>query len=145
MSSASIIFLGYASLLLVGGSHAAQVYRCTQADGGISFQQQACAGDGERIETGEAQSAWSPLRSGEKSLYKQYRKRDRNWLKHKRKLAKSNARKKPGPAKLRACWNKGRQLETISAKLRRGYSPAEGEGLRRRRDSYEDYLRTFCP
>ncbi len=145
MSSASLLFLGFVSFLLIGSSHAAQVYRCTQADGGISFQQQACAGDGERIETGEAQPVWSPLRSGEKSLYKQYRKRDRDRLKHKRKLAKSNARKKPGPAKLRACWNKGKQLEAVSAKLRRGYSPAEGEGLRRRRDNYEDYLRTFCP
>jgi hypothetical protein len=28
--------------------------------------------------------------------------------------------------------------------LRRGYKPAEGERLRRRRDDYEEYLRAFC-
>ncbi|WP_456380070.1 DUF4124 domain-containing protein [Thiolapillus sp.] len=145
MSSASIPVLGFILFLLIGSSHGAQVYRCTQPDGSISFQQQACTGDGERIETGEAQPVWSSLRSGEKSLHKQYRKRDQERLKHKRKQAKIPAGKKPGSAQLRACWNKRKQLEAVSAKLRRGYSPAAGEGLRRRRDNHQDYLRTFCP
>ncbi len=145
MSATRILFFGLVPFLLMEGSHGAQVYRCTQPDGSVSFQQQACVNGGERIETGEAQPVWSSLRSGEKSLYKQYRKRDRERLQRKRQLAKNNARKKPGAAALRACWNKRKQLEAVRAKLRRGYSPAAGENLRRKRDNYEDYLRTFCP
>lgn len=143
MSCNNFYFSGFLFLLLAGSCHAAQVYRCPQPDGSISFQQQACAEGGTRVETGEAQAVWASLRSGERSLYDQYRKRDKAKLKHKQQIARS--RKKPETADDRTCWKKRQQLESVSARLRRGYKAAKGNELRRKRDSYEDYLRIFCP
>ena len=142
MSKASICIFCVISLIPVS-SPAAQVYRCVQPDGSISFQQQACKNKGTRIETGEAQAVWANLRSGEQSLYDRYRKRDKAKLKHKQQIARS--RKKPETADDRSCWKKRQQLESVSAKLRRGYKASKGNELRRRRDSYEGYLRRFCP
>jgi hypothetical protein len=42
------------------------------------------------------------------------------------------------------CWNKRRQLEEVNWKLRHGYRPVEGVKLRRRRQSYEDYIGRYC-
>ncbi|WP_293652440.1 DUF4124 domain-containing protein [Thiolapillus sp.] len=142
MSKASICFFFIISFLPIS-SQAAQVYRCVATDGSVSFQQQACEGEGTRMETGEAQAVWASLRSGEQSLYDQYRKRDRDRLKRKRQIARN--RQKPRTADDRTCWKKREQLESVSARLRRGYKASQGNELRRRRDSYEDYLRTFCP
>jgi hypothetical protein len=130
-------------VLLAEAAAAAEVYRCSQPDGSISFQQQACPHRGQRIETGEAQSVWAPLRSGEKALYQHYQKRDRQRLAHKRKVRKQAARQ--SVADERACLAKRQKLESVSAELRRGYKAGRGESLRRRRDNYEEYLRRFCP
>ena len=143
MSSAKHLVFSFILCLLAGSSQAAQVYRCTQADGHVSFQQQACAGEGTRIETGEAQAVWASLRSTEKSLYEQYRKRDQERRHRKQRLAKNRTHTKS--ADPRTCWKKRKQLESVSAKLRQGYKPSKGDELRRRRDYYEDYLRLFCP
>ncbi|WP_457665691.1 DUF4124 domain-containing protein [Thiolapillus sp.] len=143
MSKASICFFTLVSFLSAN-TQAAQVYRCVTADGSISFQQQACEGKGTRMESGEAQAVWTSLRAGEHSLYDQYRKRDKARLKHKqRQMTKS--RSASGTADEKSCWNKRQQLESVSARLRRGYKASQGNELRRRRDSYEDYLRAFCP
>ncbi|WP_456373642.1 DUF4124 domain-containing protein [Thiolapillus sp.] len=128
---------------LTGAATAAEVYRCTQPDGGVSFQQQACSHEGRRIETGQAQSAWAPLRSAEKALYQRYRKRDRERLQRKRKLRRQTAGQ--STVDERRCLLKRQQLESVSAELRRGYKAGRGEKLRRRRDNYEEYLRRFCP
>lgn len=143
MTPASHLFICILSLLFFSTSHAAQVYRCIQPDGSISFQQQACSHDGTRIETGEAQAVWSSMRPGEKSLYEQYRKRDKVRQKRKQQLARSKA--DSGTADAKSCWKKRQQLEAVSAKLRGGYKASKGNDLRRRRASYEDYLRSFCP
>ncbi len=130
-------------LLLLGSVQAAQVYRCPQVDGSISFQQHACPTGGERIETGEVQSTWASLRRGEKSLYDQYRQRDKERLSRKQAAAKQVKANKQ--ADIRTCWKKQKQLDAVSAKLRAGYKPSQGPKLRRRRDNYEEYLRKFCP
>ncbi|HID44212.1 MAG TPA: hypothetical protein EYP34_00465 [Chromatiaceae bacterium] len=142
MSKASFCFFCVVSFTPVN-SPGAQVYRCVQPDGSISFQQQACTNKGARIETGQAQAVWESLRSGEKSLYDQYRQHDKAKLKHKQRIARS--RIKPETADDRTCWKKRQLLESVSARLRRGYKASKGNELRRRRDSYEDYLRRFCP
>ena len=89
----------------------------------------------------ESSSAAAGLRPGE-----------REWL---RAIRRREAQQRPMPegrasmqavrdARARRCWRKRQQLEAVRARLRRGYRPAEGERLRRRRRSYEDYLSRFC-
>ena len=117
-----------------------RVYRCLQADGSSSFQQTRCVGEGESIEVDSVQSGWTSLREGEKSLLQTYRERDAKLKQRARKIAK-----KPEPAESAACWNKRKRLDAIQARLRRGYKPSQGEGLRRKRDNYTEYLEKFCP
>ena len=121
---------------------AARIYRCPQADGGISFQQQACAAEGQLIETGEAQAVWSALRPDEKRLYEKYRQRDRERQLRKRQARRQTARMEK--ADERACLLKSQRLDSVKARLRRGYKAGQGEALRRKRDQYEEYLRRFC-
>ena len=121
---------------------AARVYRCSQADGGISFQQQACSAEGRLIETGEAQAVWSALRPEEKRLYESYRERDRDRRMRKRQARRRTARMEK--ADERGCLLKRQRLDSINARLRRGYKAGQGEPLRRKRDQYEEYLRRFC-
>jgi len=121
---------------------AARVYRCSQADGGISFQQQACSAEGQLIETGEAQPAWSALRPEEKRLYESYRSRDRERLARRREARLAVSRE--ARADERGCLLKRQRLETVNARLRGGYRAGQGRDLRRRRDQYEEYLRRFC-
>ena len=77
---------------------------------------------------------------------------ERAWL-----ATRERREAKPPPGKRRAnkasadpqrqayrCRAKRRALDAVKAELRRGYKPAKGERLRRRRRAHEDYLSTFC-
>lgn len=118
---------------------AEQVYRCVQADGRSSFQQTRCAQEGESIEVDTVQSGWTSLRAGEKTLLQTYRERDTRFKQRTRKTTAN-----PTPAETTVCWNKRKRLDAVQAKLRRGYKPSQGEGLRRKRSNYTEYLRKFC-
>lgn len=119
---------------------AEQVFRCVEADGGISFQRTQCAAEGQAIVVDSVQGGWTSLRAGEKSLLKSYRERDTSLRQRSRKAA---GKTKSGETT--ACWNKRKRLDAIQAKLRRGYKPSQGESLRRKRDNYAEYLEKFCP
>ena len=119
---------------------AEQVFRCVQPDGSSSFQQTRCAGEGESIEVGSVQSGWTSLREGEKSLLQTYRERDAARIKQRT----SKKEKKTASGESTVCWNKRKRLDAIQARLRRGYKPSQGEGLRRKRDNYAEYLEKFC-
>ena len=133
--TAILFFLANASTLA-----SEQIFRCIQADGSPSFQKTQCVGQGESVVVGSVQGGWTSLRSGEKALLKTYR--DRN-AKHKRRSRK--VAKKTKSIETAACWNKRKRLNAVSAKLRRGYKSSQGEGLRRKRDNYEEYLHKYCP
>lgn len=47
-------------------------------------------------------------------------------------------------AEVRRCEARRQRLEQVNARLRRGYTPAEGERLRARRRELEDALRAHC-
>lgn len=119
---------------------AEQFFRCVQGDGRSSFQRTQCAGEGESVVVDSVQGGWTSLRTGEKSLLKSYRDRD-----SKRKQRSRKVVRKTKPAETTACWNKRKRLDAVNAKLRRGYKPSQGEGLRRQRANYEEYLDKFCP
>lgn len=139
----SRIFVSVILSFLTAAAFPVEVHRCVSADGSVSFQQQACPGVGERIETGEVQAAWTSPRKEELRLYEQYRKRDRKRLEARRKAERRNARAARGVSDT-TCYNKRHSLEQVQARLRAGYKPSQGDGLRRRRDYLEGYLRRFC-
>jgi len=116
----------------------ASVYRCVGDDGHVSYQQIRCHSGVKPMILRDTRSGGSSLRSGEKALLKRYRKKD------------AERRRKPRvrPAKRvkesTACWSRRKQLETVRAKLRRGYTLQEGETLHRKRDNHTEYLKLFC-
>ncbi len=116
----------------------ADIYRCVQAGGQISYQQIRCHSEDRPIALKDRRSGWSPLRPGEQALLKQYREKDA--ARRRRPVAE-----RTGPAKeSRACWARRKQLEAVRAKLRRGYNLGEGESLHRKRDNHKEFLQKFC-
>lgn len=115
-----------------------KAYRCVLDDGHISYQQIACHGNAKPMALKNKPSGWSALRPGERALLDSYRAKDAALHR------KPSARQKTPAKETSSCWNKRKQLETVSAKFRRGYKLTEGDKLRRKRDNYEDYLREFC-
>ena len=134
-------------LLLLGAAARADIYRCSGEFGEPSFTQRPCSGDS-TVAVREVPAGPAPA-SG-------LRPAERAWLERRRRdsgrggTGKRKARPTQGSVRERAraqayrCRSKRRALDGVKAKLRRGYKPAGGEKLRRRRRAYEDYLATFC-
>lgn len=137
-------FAGMLCILLVDVGNA-DIYQCEGADGEPSFSQSPC-GSVTRLVPGTADR---PRRAAVG-----IRDSERAWLESRNRAERRPARGKAakGPARTvaqkrkaaYACRRKRQSLAAISAELRRGYKPARGEKLRRRRASHEDYLATFC-
>lgn len=115
-----------------------KVYRCVLDDGHISYQQIACHGEAKPIAIKDKRSGWSPLRPGERALLDSYRTKDAA------RYRKPSAKKKKPAKETRSCWNKRKQLDAVSQKFRHGYKLTEGNKLRQKRETYEEYLREFC-
>ncbi|MCW8907497.1 MAG: DUF4124 domain-containing protein [Sedimenticola sp.] len=112
------------------------VYRCTDEAGGIMFQQIPCA-DGSEVHLDVPVTEWvaAPRSNREKRSG------------HSGKSGSQAALSRAARAEERqhkACWRAEQRIERIEGTLRRGYSPAQGERLRRQRREQQDYLRTFC-
>jgi hypothetical protein len=127
------------ALLLAAAVDAAEIYRCLGDAGEVLFQATACSG-GHALNPAPLNSLGGELRPGERAL-----------LERAAQAAPARAKaRRNGPAgaeRRRAaerCLAKRQQRDRLAARLRRGYKPAEGERLRRRRDDYEEYLRAFC-
>lgn len=125
-------------LAAAGGSRAdTSVFRCTSADGSIEFRQHPCPGAGDEIIIEDRAIGWTPPAGG--TTADQDKKAPRQ-----RKPASAEAGAAAARKRDDQCWNKRRQLEEVNWKLRRGYAPAKGVDLRRKRRSYEDYIDRFC-
>lgn len=139
--------LGF-SLLLPAFTAGAEVYRCAGEFGEPSFSQLPCQGGSTVvIDTGPADvTPGSGLRPAERAwLAERKRVQGRSSTKKRRARADQAAIKRKAKTQAHRCRSKRRSLDELRAKLRRGYKPAQGEKLRRRRRAYEDYLATFCP
>lgn len=117
----------------------AQVYRCDDGGGTPSYQQTPCAHGGGAVELSPPAARWEGLRPGERELLDRYRRED---ARPARRRAARRSRD-DGPSE-RSCGQKRQRLERVSAKLRRGYKPAQGERLRRRRDELYEFIRRYC-
>ena len=141
--SRNIFFL----FMIVSPLAEADIYRCTGEFGEPVYRQQPCGDDTAVI---------VPIRPASAGPVQGIRPSEQAWLEQ-RERASRRARKTKRPRRVspaaeeRAarkqayrCRKKRRALDTVRAKLRRGYKPASGEKLRRRREAYEDYLETYC-
>lgn len=135
------------SLLALAFTAAAEVYRCAGEFGEPFFSQRPCRGGATVvIHTGPADVAPGPgLRPSERAwLAERELAQGRNSTAKRRVRRDQAAIKRKAKTQAHRCRSKRRSLDEVRARLRRGYQPAQGEKLRRRRRAYEDYLATFC-
>lgn len=119
------------------GAVSAQVYRCTDGLGAVSYQDTPC-GKAQQVVMvgGDKPAPKAGLRKAEKAWLRELQKRSRA-KPVKRKTANRKSQDK-------ACWSKRQKLDEVRARLRRGYKASQGEALRRKRRAYEDYLFRYC-
>lgn len=141
-------YLIYLVLLVPGLSVHADIYRCSGTSGEPSFSQLPCGVDS----TVAARAVSRPAVPAEG-----VRPSERAWLRKRARVSRREGQPErqasnlPDAAKHRAvqqafrCQKKRRALDSLQARMRRGYKPAQGEKLRRRRAGYEDYLAALCP
>jgi hypothetical protein len=115
------------------------VYRCRAPDGKIEFRQTSCATDTDEdeITVEDRKTGWEPKLTKIEKKTKSSKKsgsRERQAVKEDAALAQQE----------KQCWKKRQLLDEVNWKLRRGYKPPTGVKLRRRRRTYEDYIRRFC-
>jgi hypothetical protein len=129
---------------LVTGAAGAQdttVYRCTGENGSVELSQFPCpAGmENEEITVTDRETGWVPPSPGSSTNEKRSARSKRSGS------GQTQAQKAAVDAR-RAdkCWDKRRLLDEVNWKLRHGYRPVEGIKLRRKRQSYEDYLDRYC-
>lgn len=116
------------------------VYRCTSGDGAVEFRQLPCAGgsDEESLVIEDRKTGWTPGPSGTSAKRKTASKPRKRTNTSAAKGSSSQARK------AEQCWKKRQLLEEVNWKLRRGYKASQGVKLRRRRQTYEDYIGRYC-
>ena len=142
----SVLCLGL-SLLALAWTAGAEVYRCAGEFGEPSFSQLPCRG-GSTVVTGTGTAKVAPgpgLRPAERAWLAERERTRRRYSAGKRRARPDQATiKRKAKTQAHRCRSKRRSLDEVRARLRRGYQPAQGENLRRRRRAYEDYLATFC-
>lgn len=117
------------------------VYRCVGPDGEPMFSQQACPGTLLELAAPEAPARAAGLRDSERAWLQA---REREIRRDGRRAPKAAADPRQAKRAVHQCQSKRRALDQVNADLRRGYKPAQGERLRRRRQAYEEYLAAFC-
>lgn len=121
----------------------ADIHRCEGSEGEPSFSRTPCGSQAATSVASEQRVSAKAggLRAGE-TAWLESRQRDRRQA-----GAKPVPRAKPKQSDDRQayrCLRERRKLDAVKADLRRGYRPAQGEKLRRRRQAHEDYLAAHC-
>ena len=117
------------------------IYRC-EGERGWVFQQSRCApGGGGRFRLSPENRVGSPLRPGEERYVRQRIEARRSDTPN---LGSIGPVEDPRPASDRRCLGKRQALERVERRLRQGYSPAQGDRLRRRREELAEFRRRFC-
>lgn len=117
----------------------ADIHRC-DTENGVLFQDHPCPGGSAFIPSGGTYSTGRGLRDSERKWLREQAGRKKPAKRRSAKVARSADES----ARERSCWSRRERLETVRAKLRRGYKPSQGERLRRARRQHEDYIARFC-
>jgi len=131
----------YLLLCLLTEQVSAQIYRCIGQNSEVLFQAARCSsGKQSSLSVKSTYQPSSGLRPSE-TRWLELRKKQRRKIKkpHKPRLKKTDFKKQD-----EKCWKKQQQLDRVKMKLRQGYKPVQGDRLRKKRRSYEDYLSRFC-
>lgn len=112
------------------------IYRCTAPDGSIELRQYPCHGRdrSEQVELKPDTKGWEATPEVKRPKPKTRRRKTRSPEQRARAERQQQA----------ACEKKRKHLDEVRRKLRGGYKSGQGETLRRRRDEYDDYLRSYC-
>jgi hypothetical protein len=131
---------------LASAGRGAEIYRCTGNDGEPLYTQIPCDASTRVARPPEAGlGPATGIRASERAWLEARERAGRRDAGPTRRSRASGATAPAGPARHGyACREKQRALDAVQARLRRGYKPAQGERLRRRRASYEDYIAVFC-
>jgi len=115
-----------------------KMYRCQGENGQIAFRQFACASSsGDRIEVESPKIGFKKPKTPKTNRVKQEGEQDAVSESPTTQVLNSDARQ-------RRCWKARKMQDRLQRQLRKGYRPAEGEGLRSRRNEQDEYLRRFC-
>jgi hypothetical protein len=120
----------------------ADVFRCQGEAGEVLYTQHPCDAGTRLVAAPGVSAVATGVRDSEVA-----------WLKARQKgkspgstarRGKSDGKRQQLARQQYQCQRKRASLSAVNADLRRGYKPAQGEKLRRRRAAYEDYLEAFC-
>ena len=139
------VCVGFLVCLALLSPVCAEVYRCVGDSGEPSFTHLPCAAGSTSIvpPAAAAGGAGSGLRPAEQAWLAERERKRRPARRPRPRADPATSRHKVRTQAYR-CRSKRRLLDEVRARLRRGYRPAQGEKLRRRRRAYEDYLATYC-
>jgi hypothetical protein len=126
-------------LLSFGAQAQSTLYRCRGDQSEPLFSNVPCTGTAVLAPSAPADAPAGGIRAAEKAWLRsrEASRRPASRFKHPPAVAR-------GAADARRCRKKRQQAGDVSARLRRGYRPAQGERLRRKRRALEDYLRHHC-
>jgi hypothetical protein len=137
-SPASLVFAAAVLGISVVAARASTttVHRCVKPNGQIEFRQTQCpprAAEKE-VTIEDRRTGWVPPKGTSKPPKRQTKPRPTKTKNNSAKRRRQEER----------CWKKRQQLNDVEWRMRRGYTSAQGEVLRHKQRSYEDYLRRFC-
>ena len=124
------------SMTVVSSLYAAEIFQCTDEQGGVEVRQTPCTRGTEKSLTVEPQIVpWAKVKSAGRIGSSSPKRSSRP-------KRKASARSKGVSEK--QCWKKAQQLERVQWQLRKGYKPSRGEKLRQKRRELEAFRRKFC-
>lgn len=138
MSYSRLFSLSLIVLLASPQVMAEPMYVCRSPSGVPTYQQTECTGPFQHIEVAPIATVDAGLRPSEQ---KRLAAISKSKPKSKRQQAQSES---DVDVAAQQCLTKRQRLAQVEAHLRAGYKASMGDGLRRKRDQYEEYLNTFC-
>jgi len=128
--------------LLLAANNATQtsVYLCTTPQHAVEYSQFPCArgSDEESLIIEDRKIGWTPAPTEQGTGTQAVDTPQKHEKRSPIKADSSRLRREE------QCWKKHALLEDVNWRLRRGYTAKQGTKLRRKRQTYEDYIAHYC-
>lgn len=138
------VTIGFASLLSSVAAMStyaeSRVFKCTDVNGQVSFNQTGCVqGRRESLKIESQNIGWIDLETAVEKFKVKKERSAKETPKRKKSVLTSVERKHK-----KSCWQARKKVERITDELRHGYKLSHGERLRKQRAEQEEYLTLFC-